>query len=62
MALVLKTNGAIQKIKVPSDPKKRLTFLQKLVGGYIEVVHRNENKIYLGNEEGRILQLPINMF
>jgi hypothetical protein len=36
--------------------------MQKCVGGDIEVIHRQTNKVYLGHEEGCLLNLPRNPF
>jgi hypothetical protein len=62
MAIWYKIDGTVQKIEIPTDHKKRLVLMQKCVGGYIEVIHRHENQIYIGNEEGRLLNLPRNLF
>lgn len=62
MATWYKTDGTIKKIDIPADSEESLALMQKCVGGYIEVIHRHENQIYLGNEEGRLLNLPRNPF
>ena len=62
MATWYKTDGTVQKIEIPTDPKESLALMQKCVGGYIEVIHRRQNQIYLGHEEGRLLNLPRNPF
>lgn len=41
------------------EEKTRLNTLQKLVDGYIEIIHINGNDVIL-NEEGRLINLPIN--
>lgn len=58
------TKAILYKIDGSKEPlilqaKTRLETLQKLVDGYIEIIHINGNDIVL-NEEGRLLKLPIN--
>lgn len=63
MAIVFKINGKKQVVKLPSvSDADRLKKLQKLVGGYIEVLYREGNRVYLGNEDGLSLGLPPNPF
>lgn len=62
MATWYKTDGTVQKIDIPGDPEESLALMQKCVGGYIEVIHRHADKVYLGHEEGRLLNLPRNPF
>ena len=59
--IVIKTNGKVEKILV--DDLKQM---QEVVGGYIECVTAGatadgENWDLWGNEEGRLLALPINI-
>lgn len=52
--------------EVPDDTKGQLTELQRLVGGYVELVQTRElsschpGLVMLVNEEGRNLKLPTN--
>lgn len=62
MALLLKTDGTVQKIDLPVTSEDRITFLQQLVGGCLAVIDRYDNKIYLGHQEGRARSLPMNPF
>lgn len=39
-----------------------LSELQKLVGGYLEVGHREGRDVWICNEEGRLLGLPVNKY
>lgn len=56
-ATLYKIDGSKEPLTL--NPKTRLEALQKLVDGYIEVIHINGNDVVL-NEEGRLLNLPIN--
>ena len=47
------------KVHIIEDKEPTLEHLQKLVGGYIEVYYVNKMQIVL-NEEGVILNLPVN--
>ncbi len=54
----IKTNGRIEEVLMSED--KRLDQLQKAVGGDIELVYLQGNKIMVVNEEGLIKRLPYN--
>ena len=56
MADYMKADGSVEKITV-----KNFAHAQKLVGGLVEIVHSytGEGKIIV-NEEGLILNLPLN--
>ncbi len=56
MATLLKTDGT-REVNVNIDTLKRK---QELVGGYIELVHINEGRVLIVNEEGLIHRLPLN--
>ena len=47
------------------EPKNGTDFtleeLQGYVGGYIEIIHLNDGRIMVINEEGKLLGLPLNM-
>ena len=55
---LIKANGTIKTVLMNED--KRLDQLQKAVGGYIELVYLQGNKIMVVNEEGLIKRLPYN--
>ena len=61
-AVVVKTDGTAQL--VPCDANKTLSLdkLHELVGGYVEVVRasRIAPLVMIINEEGRLLNLPLN--
>ena len=61
-AVVVKTDGTAQL--VPCDANKTLSLdkLHELVGGYVEVVRasRIAPLVMIVNEEGRLLNLPLN--
>ena len=61
-AVVVKTDGTAQL--VPCDASKTLSLdnLHELVGGYIEIVRasRIAPLVMIINEEGRLLNLPLN--
>lgn len=57
-------NATLYKVDGSKEPltlntKTSLETLQKLVGGLIEVIHINGKDLII-NEEGRLLDLPIN--
>jgi hypothetical protein len=61
--IVVKTNGDIAHIKFKKKPK--LEELQKLVGGYIEMVsvpylEDQGDYVVIVNEEGLVRRLPLN--
>lgn len=59
-ATLYRMDGTQEKILLNSDATtSSLEYLQKLVGGYIEVVHLNGNDLVI-NEEGLLLDLEPN--
>lgn len=56
-ATLYKVDGSKEPLTLTK--KTRLETLQKLVGGYIEVININGKDLIL-NEEGIILELPMN--
>ena len=60
-AFIYKTNGEI----IPILPKNKKAFtlseLQEIVGGYIELVHLNDGRVMVVNEEGKINGLDYNL-
>lgn len=56
-ATLYKVDGSKESLTL--NAKTRLETLQKLVDGYIEIIHINGNDVVF-NEEGRLLSLPIN--
>lgn len=61
MARIIKVDGTEETVEVPPADGDRLSFLQKAVGGYIEMVRLRDRKtVMLVNEEGLIHRLPLN--
>ena len=56
-ATIYNVDGSQEPLELPS--KNRLEALQKIVGGYIEIIHINGNDVVL-NEEGKLIGLPYN--
>lgn len=62
MAEIINTSGVRTKIH-PKDNQFQLEELQKIVGGYIEIVwfRDGSDRIMVVNEEGKLNNLPMNM-
>lgn len=60
MKIVVKNVNEKPEIKDIYAGPKSLKNLQDLVGGYIELVHLPENIIMVCNEEGKMMNLPVN--
>jgi len=58
MATIIKVDGTMEEITI--DKQNSLEQMQKIVGGYIEVVPVAGGKTLVVNEEGLLQQLPIN--
>lgn len=59
-AQIIPVEGPIREA-VPKNGKDfKYDELNKIVGGYIEIVYLPRNKIMVLNEEGKLLNLPIN--
>ena len=58
MLTVIRTSGEITELK-PKGKKVSLEEMQKVVGGYIEMVTL-KNKVLICNEEGKLMNLPLN--
>ena len=60
MALLVKVDGSKQELDVPKED--RLNFLQKQVGGYIEILPMRSERFtaIVINEEGKLQNLPRN--
>jgi len=59
MAVIIKSDGTVEKA-VPVPKINQLKFLQKVVGGYIEIVPTKEGTLIVLNEEGKLLNLQHN--
>lgn len=58
MLMVFKANGEISQLK-PKDKKVSLEELQKVVGGYVEILPMG-NKFVICDEEGKLKNSPLN--
>ena len=58
MAKIIKTDGTIEDVKL--DKENKLKHLQKLVGGFIEILHMDDGRKLIVNEEGFIKGLEDN--
>jgi len=56
---ILKTNG--DKVSQSFNDNLSLEDLQKIVGGYIEFLPLKDNKFMIVNEDGKCINLPINI-
>ena len=59
-ALWIKTDGSIVSVNAKNGKDFKLQELQKLVGGYIEIIHLDDERIMVVNEEGKLIGLPTN--
>lgn len=59
-AKIFKTNGEIIEVEPKNGTYFKLPELQKIVGGYIEIVNLTKDRIMVVNEEGKIYGLDIN--
>ena len=57
MAYLLKTDGTIEQL----GWHPCLSEIQKAVGGYIELIPTGNAGYMYGNEEGKLMGLPVNM-
>lgn len=59
-AKIYKADGTITETAPSNGTDFQLEELQKIVGGYIEIVGLFDNEIMVINEEGKLSDLPIN--
>lgn len=62
MAEIIKMTGEITSV-VPESKNGKFTLseLQGAVGGYIELVHLADGRLMVVNEEGKLMDLSLNM-
>ena len=53
MAKIIKTDGTIVEVTPQNGTDFQLEELQKIVGGYIEVLRLTDNEIMVANDEGK---------
>ena len=61
MAIVIKTDGTKDALQPKNNKAFTLEELKSVVGGYIEIVQLTEDYLMVINEEGKLLDLPINV-
>jgi hypothetical protein len=61
MAVVIKTDGTKDALQPKNNKVFTLEELKSVVGGYIEIVQLTEDYLMVINEEGKLLDLPINV-
>jgi hypothetical protein len=59
-AKIYKADGTIIDIVPENGTDFQLEELQRIVGGYIEIIGLFDNEIMVVNEEGKLADLPIN--
>lgn len=59
-AKIYKADGSIIDVKPNNGTDFSLEELQEIVGGYIEIVGLMDNEIMVINEEGKLIDLPLN--
>jgi len=60
MAKIIKTDGTKIEVAPANGSDFSLEELQKVVGGYIEIVYLSEGRLMVVNEEGWLNNLPYN--
>lgn len=65
-ALLYKTDFSVEEIKPANGRYFKLEEMQKYVGGLIEIIPLDgdglEEKLLVVNEEGKLINLPFNLF
>lgn len=61
MAMLMKTDGRAEMLRPSNGVHWTLEELQKLVGGYIEIVRTLDNRYMVINEMGKNQKLPWNI-
>lgn len=60
LAVILKVTGEVVNTMPKNGKDFKFEELQKIVGGYIEIVNLDDNHIMVVNEEGKLMDLPYN--
>lgn len=61
MATKFVPDGPSEEIRLPEGDVE-LTYLQSLVGGYIEFINFSDGSMMLINEEGKVMEMDLNRF
>ena len=59
-AKIYKTDGTILEVEPKNKHDFSLEELQRIVGGYIEILHIGNDKIMVIDEEGKLKEKPAN--
>lgn len=60
MALIYKANGEREEVSPDNGKDFKLEQLQKIVGGYIDMLGIGGDEIMVFNDEGKLMELPLN--
>jgi hypothetical protein len=60
MGILIKPDGSKEQIEPASGKYFTLEEMQGYVGGYIEKIYDRSGRIIIGNEEGKLHNLPVN--
>ena len=60
-AMIFHTDGTREKVVPANGSEFRLEEMQKMVGGIIEIIYFDDNTVMVINEEGKLLELPLNI-
>lgn len=59
---VITTEGFRKDVKPSNGTDFSLEELNEIVGGYIEIVHLSSTQIMVVNEDGKLMDLPLNVY
>lgn len=60
MAVIYRTNGEREQVLPENGTDFKLEQLQKIVGGYIDILGIGCDELMVFNDEGKLMGLPIN--
>lgn len=60
MAVIYRTNGKREQVLPENGTDFKLEQLQKIVGGYIDILGIGSDELMVFNDEGKLMGLPIN--
>ena len=59
LGVVIKADGTLERLDL-SESEQELKSLQNAVGGYVQVIELEDDFTMWANEEGKLLNLPVN--
>lgn len=59
-SIVINPNGILEVLDLTLDPDEELARLHTAVGGYVQAVNPNPQTTLWLNEDGKMMELPIN--